>query len=52
MTQLTGIGATILFDAVATFLILIAVDIVMGLRVTEAEGCLGLDLSLHRECVE
>ncbi|MDF2446558.1 MAG: amtB [Moraxellaceae bacterium] len=52
VTQLVGVGATILYGAVATFLILIVIDIVMGLRVSEEQERLGLDLSLHRERVE
>lgn len=52
MTQLTGVGATLLFSAVMTFIILVAIDLIMGLRVKEEEERLGLDLSLHRERVE
>jgi Amt family ammonium transporter len=52
MTQLTGVGATIVFCGVMTFLILVAIDLVMGLRVTDEEERIGLDLSLHRERVE
>ena len=52
VTQLTGVGATIVYDAVVTFLILIIIDVMIGLRVKEEEERLGLDLSLHRERVE
>ncbi|HEX6592797.1 MAG TPA: ammonium transporter [Moraxellaceae bacterium] len=52
LTQLTGVGATIIYDAVMTFIILIVIDLVMDLRVPEDDERLGLDLSLHRERVE
>jgi Amt family ammonium transporter len=47
--QLTGVIATIVFTAVVTFVILKVVDAVVGLRVTEEQETLGLDISQHEE---
>jgi Amt family ammonium transporter len=52
LTQLWGIVATILYCAVATFVILKAVDLVIGLRVSEEDERHGLDLALHGEVVQ
>jgi Amt family ammonium transporter len=51
MVQLQGIGWTIAWAAVATFIILKAIDIVMGLRVDEDVERDGLDLALHGETI-
>ena len=51
VTQLMGIGATIVYCAVATFIILKIVDAIMGLRVTEEDERDGLDFNLHGETV-
>jgi|TARA_B100000315_G_scaffold243695_1_gene267369 Amt family ammonium transporter len=51
VTQLLGIGATIVYCAVATFIILKIVDAIMGLRVTEEDERDGLDFNLHGETV-
>ncbi len=48
-TQLLGVGATIAYAAVATFVIVKVVDVVLGLRVGADEEALGLDLSVHGE---
>jgi Amt family ammonium transporter len=47
--QLVGIGATIVYAAVVTFIILKVIEKVMGLRVSEQEEQAGLDVSLHGE---
>ena len=47
--QVIAVGATILFSAVATFILLKIVDVVIGLRVTEEEERDGLDVVLHGE---
>lgn len=52
MVQITGVVATAIYCAVATFILLKLVDVTIGLRVTEEEERQGLDLSLHRERVE
>ena len=48
-TQLAGIGATIIYTAIATFLILRVIDVLIGLRVTSDEEIEGLDVVLHDE---
>jgi Amt family ammonium transporter len=47
--QCTAVGATIVFTAVATFILLKIVDVIIGLRVTEEEEREGLDVTLHGE---
>lgn len=47
--QLTGIGSTILYTAIATWIILKLVDAITGLRVDDEEEAIGLDLALHEE---
>jgi ammonium transporter, Amt family len=49
--QLEGIGATVVYCAVVTFIILKIVDAVVGLRVDEETEITGLDYSLHGETV-
>ena len=45
----TGIGAVTAYSFVLTAIILLVLDRVMGLRVTEEEERLGLDASQHGE---
>jgi ammonium transporter, Amt family len=52
MIQAKGVGITIVYTAVATFIILKVLDMVMGLRVTEEQEREGLDIALHGERVE
>jgi Amt family ammonium transporter len=52
LTQAYGIGATIVYCAIASFIILKLVDLVIGLRVSEEAERDGLDLSLHGETVQ
>ena len=47
--QLVGIGATVAFTAVVTYLILKLVGALIGLRVAEDQETQGLDISLHEE---
>ncbi len=47
--QALGIGATLVYTGVVTFIILKVLDLVMGLRVTEEQESEGLDLALHDE---
>jgi Amt family ammonium transporter len=51
MVQATACGATIVYDAVVTFIILKVLDVVMGLRVSEEEEIQGLDITQHHEQV-
>jgi ammonium transporter, Amt family len=50
-TQLVGILAIWAYSALATFVILKAVDLAVGLRVDEAEEAAGLDATQHGETV-
>jgi len=47
--QLTGVIVTIVFTAVATFVCLKIVDMLIGLRVTDEEETEGLDINQHDE---
>src|SRR5215471_14847692 len=49
VTQLIAVGTTILFVAAGSAVILLALKALMGLRVTEEDELLGLDLSQHSE---
>jgi Amt family ammonium transporter len=51
ITQIKGIVVTIVYDAVATFIILKVIDVTLGLRVSEDIEREGLDLGLHGEVV-
>jgi len=51
ITQIKGIAVTIVYDAVASFIILKAIDLTLGLRVSEDIEREGLDLGLHGEVV-
>ena len=52
LIPLEGIGATIVYCAIVTFVLLKIIDAVMGLRVDEEEEVTGLDYSLHGETVQ
>jgi Amt family ammonium transporter len=52
MIQIYGIIATIVWSAVATFVILIAIKATMGLRVDDQTEVEGLDIRLHGEVVQ
>ncbi len=47
--QFKGVLFTVVYTAIVTFVILKVIDMVMGLRVSEEEETVGLDLSLHNE---
>jgi len=51
LTQIWGIAATVVWSAVATFVILLIVKAIVGLRVTEEQEIEGLDINLHGEVV-
>lgn len=51
VTQLVAVGAVIVYDAIATFIILKLVDMFIGLRVTEEQEREGLDITQHGEQV-
>jgi Amt family ammonium transporter len=52
ITQLWGVGTTLIYGGVTSFIILKLIDMTMGLRVTEDQEREGLDISLHGEHVE
>jgi ammonium transporter, Amt family len=52
ITQLWGVGTTLIYGFVMSFIILKVIDMTIGLRVTEEQEREGLDLSLHGERVE
>jgi len=49
VTQLIAVGATWMYAACATFVIVKAIDLTIGMRVREHEEALGLDRSQHGE---
>ncbi len=51
-TQLLGVGVTLLYSGVVTFVLLKLVDLTIGLRVTEEQEREGLDVALHGERVD
>ncbi len=51
LTQVWGIAGTIIWSAIASYVLLKIVDVVIGLRVDEETEVGGLDLALHGETV-
>ena len=49
LIQLKAVGVTVIYSLVVTFVLLKLVDKLMGLRVTEHEERVGLDLTQHKE---
>lgn len=49
ITQLKAAGVTIIYSAIATWVICFIVDKLMGLRVTQEDEVMGLDLAQHHE---
>jgi len=52
ITQLWGVGTTVIYGFVASFIILKLIDLTIGLRVTEDEERVGLDISQHGESID
>ena len=52
ITQLWGVGTTVIYGFVVSFILLKVIDMTIGLRVTEEQEREGLDISLHGEKVE
>lgn len=50
--QIQGILATLVYSAVATFIILKVIDMIIGLRVEKDAEVEGLDINLHGEVVQ
>jgi ammonium transporter, Amt family len=49
IAQLIAVGATVLFTAIMSFIILKIIDMIIGLRVDEEQEAEGLDIALHEE---
>ena len=47
--QFKGVAVTVIYTAIVTFVILKVIDVVMGLRVSEEDESVGLDLAQHNE---
>jgi Amt family ammonium transporter len=47
--QFVGVGATLAYTALVSFVLLKVIDAIIGLRVTEEEETEGLDIALHDE---
>jgi Amt family ammonium transporter len=52
ITQIKGVGIVVIYDAIASFVILKILDVIMGLRVAEEAERDGLDLALHGESLQ
>lgn len=52
LTQSIGVGVTLLYGGVMSFIILKLIDLTMGLRVSEEDEREGLDTALHGERVD
>jgi Amt family ammonium transporter len=52
LTQLWGVGTTLIYGFAMSFIILKIIDMTIGLRVTEEQEREGLDISLHGERVD
>jgi Amt family ammonium transporter len=51
MQQLYGVGVTVIYGFVVSYILLKVIDMVIGLRVTEEQEREGLDVALHGESV-
>ena len=49
IAQIVGAGSAVIYAFVVTYILAIIVDKTMGLRVTEEEEYVGLDISQHGE---
>ena len=49
--QVYGVAATVIWSGVATFVILMVLKAIMGIRVTDAQELEGLDVALHDEAL-
>jgi Amt family ammonium transporter len=47
--QAIGVGATIVYAAVATFILTKVLDLIMGLKVKGEDEAIGLDITQHKE---
>ncbi|TDR31425.1 ammonium transporter [Hydromonas duriensis] len=49
LIQLTAVGATVVYSAVASYVILKGIDLTMGLRISKSEEMQGIDIISHEE---
>jgi Amt family ammonium transporter len=47
--QVVAVGATILYAAISTFVIVKVVDLILGIRVSARDEEIGIDLAVHGE---
>ncbi len=52
LTQLWGVGSTVIYGFITSFIILKLIDVTIGLRVSEEDERVGLDISQHGEKIE
>ncbi len=52
LTQLWGVGTTVIYGFIVSFVILKLIDVTIGLRVTEDQERVGLDISQHGESID
>jgi Amt family ammonium transporter len=52
LTQAKGVLTTVVYGFVVSYAILLVIDKLIGLRVTEEQERQGLDISLHGESIE
>ena len=52
ITQLWGVGTTVIYGFIVSFILLKVIDMTIGLRVTEEQEREGLDISMHGEKIE
>jgi Amt family ammonium transporter len=52
ITQLWGVGSTVIYGFITSFIILKLIDVTIGLRVSEEDERAGLDISQHGEKIE
>ena len=52
VAQLKGVGTTVVYGFVVSYVLLKVIDLVIGLRVSEDQEREGLDISLHGESLE
>ncbi len=49
VAQAIGVGTTVIYTGIVSFVLLKIVDVIVGLRVTEEQESEGLDLTMHNE---
>jgi ammonium transporter, Amt family len=52
LTQLWGVGSTLIYGFIMSLIILKLIDATIGLRVSPEEERLGLDIAMHGESLE